>query len=297
MDLPAGAILTESPTPLFVALARLVPHKRVDLLLGCLGPGASSDGRALRCHRRRARSSVRSSSRLPGFPAPSCVGRVSASEKERWLGQAWFSGPWRPPRRLGPGHLGGWSSWNPIGGGRCTGSARRSDRRNHRRSSGPARTFASRAPGQSVDRFAVGPRTPEDAWGQRLSAAFRIRMGPDGRFLGGGGRRGRSPARSSDKKPRKEHLRLRQPPAPVARRAAMTPSTAGPRPASHPVGLRRMVALLKGFRSQFDDPDEFYIVAGRRHDCPDRAVPPAHGHEGRRCGRWLWLFCRGVPTG
>ena len=61
-----------------------------------------------------------------------------------------------------------------------------------------------------------------------------------------------------EKKPRKEHLRLRQPPAPVARRAVTSPGTDGPRPASHPVGLRRMVALLRGFRSQFDDPDEFY---------------------------------------
>ena len=60
------------------------------------------------------------------------------------------------------------------------------------------------------------------------------------------------------KKPRKEHLRLRQSPAPVARRAVASPGSAGPRPASHPVGLRRMVTLFKGFRNQFDDPDEFY---------------------------------------
>lgn len=51
--------------------------------------------------------------------------------------------------------------------------------------------------------------------------------------------------------------RLRRPPAPVARGALTSDPGSN---SARPGGIRRMVALLKGFRSQFEDPDHFYTL-------------------------------------
>jgi glycosyltransferase involved in cell wall biosynthesis len=89
VDLPEDSALAESPTPLFLALARLVPHKRVDLLLETwrkvqpvtggrfvvVGSGPELDG--LR-------------QQAAGIPGAELVGRVDEEEKSRLLGEAWF---------------------------------------------------------------------------------------------------------------------------------------------------------------------------------------------------------------
>ncbi len=89
VDLSPRLHATTSQTPLFVSLTRLVPHKRVDVLLDAwrevqpviggrfvvVGDGPELDGL-----RRRA----------AGIPGAELVGRVEDAEKERWFQEAWF---------------------------------------------------------------------------------------------------------------------------------------------------------------------------------------------------------------
>lgn len=78
-----------SPTPLFVSLTRLVPHKRVDVLLDAwreVQPVTGGrfvvigDGPDLIDLRRHA----------AGIPGAELLGWVENAEKERWLQEAWF---------------------------------------------------------------------------------------------------------------------------------------------------------------------------------------------------------------
>ena len=255
-DPASGPIASESPTPLFVTLSRLVPHKRVDLLLDAwsqVQPVTGGrfvvigDGPELGPLRQKA----------AGIPGAEVLGWVSASEKERWLGRAWF---------LVHGALHeGWGLVILEAGAVGT------------------PTVVVDAPGvrDAVIDGKTGivvdlpdPSLPVplvDAWielasdparRQQLGVAALERSSAFGwdrmvdSWVAAAEEAVAGPVDGN--KPRKEHLHLRQPPAPVARRAATPPGTGAPRPTSHPVGLRRMVALFKGFQNQFDDPDEFY---------------------------------------
>ena len=88
VDVPAGPLRPKSGEPLFLSLSRLVPHKRLDLILSAWEravqqmPGQlviAGDGPALTALRARAST----------IPRVSVVGRVSEEEKEHLLGEAW----------------------------------------------------------------------------------------------------------------------------------------------------------------------------------------------------------------
>ena len=256
VDPASGPLLPESPTPLFVALTRLVPHKRVDLLLEAwsqVQPVTGGrfvvigDGPELGPLRQRA----------AGIPGAELVGRVSTAERERWLGTAWFL--------VHGAHHEGWGLVILEAGAVGTPSLV-VDAPGVRDAvidgktgvivalTDPSRPtplvkawieLASDPVRRKILGVAALERASEFGWDRMVDSWVAAAEGV-------------LAASVDEKKPRKEHLRLRQPPAPVARRAVTSPGTDGPRPASHPVGLRRMVALLRGFRSQFDDPDEFY---------------------------------------
>jgi glycosyltransferase involved in cell wall biosynthesis len=89
VDLPAGPGVAKSAEPLFVALTRLVPHKRVHLLLEAwrkVGPVVGGrfvvigDGPELGSLRRMAAD----------IPGVALTGWVDEAEKWRLLGEAWF---------------------------------------------------------------------------------------------------------------------------------------------------------------------------------------------------------------
>jgi glycosyltransferase involved in cell wall biosynthesis len=89
VDLPSTELPATSTEPLFVALARLVPHKRVDLLVKAwriVEPVTGGrlviigDGPELPHLRRLA----------TGLSNVEFVGRIGEAEKHRLLGQAWF---------------------------------------------------------------------------------------------------------------------------------------------------------------------------------------------------------------
>ena len=88
VDIPPGPVPQKSAEPLFVSLNRLVPHKRIDLLLdaweraGAAIPGrliVAGDGPELEAVRRQASS----------IPKVEVVGRVSDQQKLELLGRAW----------------------------------------------------------------------------------------------------------------------------------------------------------------------------------------------------------------
>ena len=88
IDVPAGPLPEKSAEPLFVSLNRLVPHKRIDLLLdswamaGAAIPGrlvVAGDGPELGALRRQASS----------IPQVDILGRVSDEEKLDLLRRAW----------------------------------------------------------------------------------------------------------------------------------------------------------------------------------------------------------------
>ncbi len=88
VDIPPGPAPQKAAEPLFVSLNRLVPHKRIDLLLeaweraGAAIPGrlvVAGDGPELEALRLQASS----------IPRVDVVGRVSDEEKSDLLGRAW----------------------------------------------------------------------------------------------------------------------------------------------------------------------------------------------------------------
>lgn len=88
VDIPSGPLPQKAAEPLFVSLSRLVPHKRVNLLLEAwmiasrVIPGRlviAGDGPELDTIRHQASS----------IPRVEVVGRISEGEKGKLLGQAW----------------------------------------------------------------------------------------------------------------------------------------------------------------------------------------------------------------
>jgi glycosyltransferase involved in cell wall biosynthesis/SAM-dependent methyltransferase len=256
VDPASGPLSPKSSTPLFVALTRLVPHKRVDLLLDAwrqVEPVTGGrfvvigDGPELAALRHKA-------AKIPGAEL---LGWVDASEKEQWLGQAWFL--------VHGAHHEGWGLVILEAGSVGT----------------PA--LVVDAPGVRdavIDgKSGVVVNVPDPTRSSPLVKAWTdLARDPERRERLGVAALERASEYGWDRmvdlweaaakevvagsgdgnKPRKEHLRLRQPPAPVARRADSPPGPSGSGAVAHPVGLRRMAALIKGFRNQFDDPDDFY---------------------------------------
>jgi glycosyltransferase involved in cell wall biosynthesis len=89
VDLPAGVPTPKSSEPLFLSLSRIVPHKRIDLMLSAWErvvdeiPGRlviAGDGPGLQALRQRAAK----------IPRVDVAGRVSEKEKTRLLRESWF---------------------------------------------------------------------------------------------------------------------------------------------------------------------------------------------------------------
>lgn len=89
VDVSEGPAPTKSPDPLYVSLNRLVPHKRVDLLLRAWQQ-ASQDipGRLVVAGDGPEGPRIREIA--SGIPRTSVVGRISETEKLRLLGESWM---------------------------------------------------------------------------------------------------------------------------------------------------------------------------------------------------------------
>jgi glycosyltransferase involved in cell wall biosynthesis/SAM-dependent methyltransferase len=272
VDLSPRLRATTSPTPLFVSLTRLVPHKRVDVLLDAwrevqpviggryvvIGDGPELEG--LR-------------SQAAEIAGVELVGWVEAAEKERWLQEAWFLVHGAQHEGWGIVILEAAAAGTPTIAFDAPGVR---DAVVHGKTGilvedsgeGLATTMARAwielaTDRESRDRLgsAAQERAVEYGWDRMVDSWEHVAKEAVG-----------SSARPSTR--RKEHLRLRQPPAPVARGKTLEPATVDRQPASHPVGLRRMAGLIKGFRTQFDDPDHFYtLLADDTIDLIERYEP------------------------
>lgn len=237
----------KSTAPLFVALARLVPHKRVDLLLEAWRSVASRTGGRFVI--------IGSGPELAGLrrlaadiPGAELGGWLEEQDKVRLLGQAWCL--------VHGAHHEGWGMAIMEAGALGT------------------PTLALAAPGvrDSVVDGTTGvvvdapyDRTVDalaDAWvalaadaprRARLGAAARARTTHYGwdRMVDSW-----ESVLEEAARPSKRRRRLRRPAAPVARGA----TAASRAPDDRPDGFRRMATLLHGFRTQFDDPDHFYAL-------------------------------------
>ncbi|MDQ1360494.1 MAG: hypothetical protein QOJ44_871 [Acidimicrobiaceae bacterium] len=279
VDLPSGAILSESPEPLFVTLARLVPHKRVDLLLDAwrlVQPVTGGrflvigTGPELAALRRQA----------AGIPGAELLGWVSEAEKERMLGEAWLL--------VHGAHHEGWGMVIMEAGAAGTPTlvvdapgVRDAvvDGKTGVLVDAPGELLPTALANEWVDlaadperrsRFGKESLVRANDYGWDRMVDSWVAVARESLASSGPGKKGRNV------KPRKEHLRMRQPPAPVARGVRPSPGVTGLQPVSRPVGLRRMAALLKGFRHQFDDPDAFYtLLADDTIDLIERYQPVA----------------------
>lgn len=252
VDNPPVLEIPKSPSPLFVALARLVPHKRVELLLETwrqvhrvtggrfvvIGDGPQLD--ALRTEG-------------AGIPGLEFTGWVDDTQKAALLQQAWFL--------VHGAHHEGWGMVIVEAGSVGT----------------PA--LALDAPGvrdsivDGVTGWVVGS-SAGDPTPELAQAWIRLAGQPETRRRLGEGARQFAARHSWDAAvdawvdvlneavagtPERPQTRgVRRPPAPVARGEARSFEPDDALPKEPPRGVRRMATLLRGFRNQFDDPDEFY---------------------------------------
>lgn len=259
VDRPETVAVRKATEPRFVVLARLVPHKRVDLVLEAwrsVQPITGGelcvvgDGPLLDTLRGRA----------AGTPGLVFTGRVSDAEKWQLLQEAWFlvnaslhegwglvvleaAAAGTPTLALDAsgvrdaiidGRTGVLVHAAPEDSRLALAKAwieLASDRERQTELGRAARLWADRHDWEAmVDRW-------ESFLRAELSGAGE---GSEGR----GRRRG-----------------LARPPAPVARgKAAVEPRPQAGHARRDRTGLRRMSALLRGFRTQFDDPDGFYSL-------------------------------------
>jgi glycosyltransferase involved in cell wall biosynthesis/SAM-dependent methyltransferase len=274
VDLSPRVRATTSQTPLFVALTRLVPHKRVDVLLDAwrevqpviggrfvvIGDGPELDGL-----RRRAAA----------IPGAELVGWVEDAEKERWLQEAWFLVHGAQHEGWGIVILEAAAAGTPTVAFDAPGVRDAViDGKTGILVDGSKEDLATNMAREWIDLATDGEyraqlggaareRAIEYGWDRVVDSWEQVAKEAVARSAQASGRR-------------KNHLRLRQPPAPVARGTAYEPVTANRQPASHPVGLRRMAGLIKGFRTQFDDPDHFYtLLADDTIDLIERYEPLA----------------------
>jgi glycosyltransferase involved in cell wall biosynthesis len=90
---PVPEVVTEDPEPLFVALSRLVPHKRIDLLLDIWDRVRPSTGGTLVIAGdgpARARLEEHARGSASGGGGVGFAGFVDEEEKRRLLGRAWL---------------------------------------------------------------------------------------------------------------------------------------------------------------------------------------------------------------
>jgi glycosyltransferase involved in cell wall biosynthesis/SAM-dependent methyltransferase len=254
VDVPQPTGRPKSLTPLFVALTRLVPHKRVDLLLETwrlvqpviggrfIVMGTGPDLPELR----------RIAEEIPGVEV---VGWIEEWERNALLEESWFL--------VHAALREGWGMVTMEAGAVGTPS------------------LVLDAPGvrDSVldDTTGIIVRWEEDPcdalareWiALAVDESRRRRLGQAAkarayeytwdRMVDSWESVAKEAATVSAGRTRKEkHLGLRQPPAPVARGSSNPRRPSGSR--SDLTGLRRMATLLKSFRTQFDDPDQFYSL-------------------------------------
>ena len=264
----------KSPTPLFVALTRLVPHKQVDLLLDAwreVQPVTGGrfvligDGPELVRLRRKATE----------VPGAEMLGWVDNAEKEHWLEEAWFLVHGAYHEGWGIVILEAAAAGTPAVAVDAPGvrdavvdgvTGILVDGSEQSLAASLARAWIDLAADRELCQqlgSAARQRAAQYGWERMVDSWEEVAEEAVGR-----------PVRITSG--RKEHLRLRQPPAPVARGRAHEQGNNQWQPASHPVGLRRMAALIKGFRTQFDDPDHFYtLLADDTIDLIERYEPLA----------------------
>jgi SAM-dependent methyltransferase len=257
VDLPETTF-DESPTPLFVALTRLVPHKRVNLLLEAwrqVQPKTGGRfvvigaGPELAPLRRQAAD----------IPGAELAGWIGEADKQRLLGEAWLL--------IHGAHHEGWGMAIMEAGAAGTPS------------------LAIHAPGvcDSVIDGTTGiiietgeehiPDALSREWAelavdatrrQELGSAARVRAAEHSwdRTVDAWLEVVEEAVAMSSKRRTRRKNRLRQPPAPVARGRVQIPMTGSVTVpvTDNALGLRRMGALLRSFRNQFDNPDQFYTT-------------------------------------
>ncbi|OWY59982.1 glycosyl transferase, partial [cyanobacterium TDX16] len=86
VDLPEGPLLPSAPEPTFVALGRLVPHKRYDLLVRAWAQVQPTTGGRLVI---AGEGPEAAAIEAMGVPGVELVGRVTEDEKHRLLSEAW----------------------------------------------------------------------------------------------------------------------------------------------------------------------------------------------------------------
>jgi glycosyltransferase involved in cell wall biosynthesis/SAM-dependent methyltransferase len=264
VDAPSGPELDETPEPLFVALSRLVPHKRVDLLLEAwrLAQPATG-GRLVVAGSGPGLDDLRAQAAT--IPGAEVVGRVDDETKHRLLGQAWFLVHCAAHEGWGMSILEAAAAGTPTLAADAAGVRDAiEDGVTGVLVAAPPEGLPAAMAGQWIDlahdadrRHAMG------AAARQRAATFTWDRFTDGwsavieEATADAGRRPR-PGRTGRRRTVQGQL------GPVARgmpgdHAAGGAGTTGGAPAG---GVRRSLALLRGFRHQFDDPDGFYAMLG-----------------------------------